>query len=269
MILGLYDQLIRYGHSMKALPGLAEKWDITNDGKEFTLSLRKGVKFHSGADLTADAVVKNFERASNKETGTNLYASTLTIADVQAKDPLTVVVKFEKTSPDMLDVMQLMSISDPANFGNLKKQGVGTGPFKFVEWIPADHFTFQKNADYWDKGKPILDKVNFKVFSDVDALVAALQAGAVDVVSSFPPKDYQRLKDQFNVVKGQNGANLYEIRINVSKEPFNKKEVRRALQHAVDRQATSPNSRPASIRASTSSTSPSRATSRSIRRASP
>lgn len=237
MIMNVYDQLIRYSHQMKPLPGLAEKWEISSDGRQLVLSLRKGVKFHSGADCNANAVLKNFERARNKDTGTNLYASTLTISDMQAPDPSTVVVRFDKTAPDMLDVMQIMSISDPASFTNLKKQGVGTGPFKFVEWIPNDHFTLQKNTDYWEKGKPLADKVTFKVFSDVDALVAALQSGTVDVVSSFPPKDYQRLRDQFNVVKGQSGANMYEIRINVSKEPFNKKEVRKALQYAVDRQA--------------------------------
>jgi peptide/nickel transport system substrate-binding protein len=102
--------------------------------------------------------------------------------------------------------------------------------------VPGDHTTLERHAAYWGQPAPWVDRVVFKVFSDSDAMVAALQSGICDVVVSLPPKDVARLSREFNLVRGHPGALTYEIRVNGTKPPFDKKEARQALQFAIDRQ---------------------------------
>jgi peptide/nickel transport system substrate-binding protein len=231
----LYDTLIRYDQSLKPLPSLAEKWAIAPDGQSVTLTLRKGVKFHSGKDLVAVDVVKDFEKAADKDRGQNMLPAVANVAEVTAPDPGTVLIRFKKVSPEITDILQAMAIIEPAAMESLKNRGSGTGPFKFVEWVPGDHTTLERNPAYWGPGTPWVDRVVFKVFSDSDAMVAALQSGICDVVISLPPKDVARLSREFNLVRGHPGALTYELRVNGTKPPFDKKEARQALQYAIDR----------------------------------
>lgn len=233
----LYDTLIRYDQSLKPLPGLAERWTISPDGASVTLALRKGVKFHSGKDLVAADVVKTFEKAADKDRGQNMLPAVANVAEVTAPDTGTVVIKFKKVSPEITDLLQAMAIIDPTAMDSLKNRGSGTGPFKFVEWVPGDHTTLERNPAYWGAGAPWVDRVVFKVFGDSDAMVAALQSGICDLVVSLPPKDVGRLGREFNLVRGHPGALTYELRVNGTKPPFDKKEARQALLYAVDRTA--------------------------------
>jgi peptide/nickel transport system substrate-binding protein len=231
----LYDTLIRYDQSLKPLPGLAERWAIAPDGQSVSLVLRRGVKFHSGKDLVAADVVKNFEKAADKDRGANMLPAVANVAGVTAPDPTTVVIQFKRVSPEVTDILQAMAIIEPAAMGSLANRGVGTGPFKFVEWVPGDHTTLERNPQYWGAPAPWVDRVIFKVFSDSDAMVAALQSGICDLVISLPPKDVARLSREFNLVRGHPGALTYELRVNGAKPPFDKKEARQALQFAIDR----------------------------------
>jgi ABC-type transport system substrate-binding protein len=232
----LYDTLIRYDQSLKPLPGLAERWAIAPDGQSVTLTLRKGVRFHSGKGLVAQDVVKNFEKAADKDRGSNMLPAVANVAEVTAPDASTVVIRFKKVSPEITDILQAMAIIEPAAMDSLKNRGSGTGPFRFVEWVPGDHTTLERNPAYWGQPAPWVDRVVFKVFGDSDAMVAALQSGICDVVVSLPPKDVKRLSGEFNLVRGHPGALTYELRVNGTKPPFDRKEARQALQFAVDRQ---------------------------------
>jgi peptide/nickel transport system substrate-binding protein len=231
----LYDTLIRYDQNLRPQPGLAERWTVAPDGQSVTLALRKGVKFHSGKELAAADVVKNFEKAADKDRGANMLPAVANVAEVTAPDAQTVVIKFKKVSPEITDILQAMAIIEPAAMDSLKNRGVGTGPFKFVEWVPGDHTTLERNPAYWNAPAPWVDRVIFKVFTDSDAMVAALQSGICDLVVSMPPKDVARLSREFNLVRGHPGALTYEIRVNGTKPPFDKKEARQALLYAVDR----------------------------------
>jgi ABC-type transport system substrate-binding protein len=233
----LYDTLIRYDQSLKPLPGLAERWTVAPDGQSVTLSLRKGVKFHNGKDFGAADVVKNFEKAADKDRGRNMLPAVANVAGVTAPDAATAVIQFKRVSPEITDLLQAMAIIEPAAIESLKSRGVGTGPFKFVEWVPGDHTTLERNASYWGAPAPWVDRVVFKVFGDSDAMVAALQSGICDLVVSLPPKDVGRLSREFNLVRGHPGALTYELRVNGTRPPFDKKEARQALLYAMDRKA--------------------------------
>lgn len=232
----LYDTLTRYDQNLRPLPGLAERWTMARDGQSVTLALRKGVKFHSGKDLAAADVVKNFEKAADKDRGWNMLPAVANVAEVTAPDPGTVVLKLKTVAPDVFDLLQAMAIIEPAAMDSLKNRGVGTGPFRFVEWMPGDHTTLERNPAYWGQPAPWVDRVVFKVFTDSDAMVAALQSGICDLIVSVPPKDTARLAREFTMVRGTPGALTYELRVNGTRPPFDKKEARHALQFAIDRQ---------------------------------
>ena len=131
----------------------------------------------------------------------------------------------------------------PESFKTLNSTCIGTGPFKFSEWIPGDHVTFVRNADYWDAGKPYLDSVTFKPYTDLEALVTALETGIVDGAIAVPPKDYRRLKESVvQVPFGQTGALLYSITVNPPDPdqpvgPLSDKQVRQAICYSIDRDA--------------------------------
>ena len=232
----LYDTLTRYDQNLKPMPGLAERWVAAPDGQSVTLTLRKGVKFHSGKEMAASDVVKNFEKAGDKDRGINMFPAVTNVAEVTAPDPGTVLIKFKKVSPEVFDLLQAMAIIEPSAMDSLKNRGSGTGPFKFAEWVPGDHTTLERNTAYWGQGVPWADRVVFKVFSDSDAMVAALQSGICDLIIAVPPKDTARLAKEFNMVRGTPGALTYEVRVNGAKPPFDKKEARQALHYAIDRQ---------------------------------
>jgi len=232
----LYDTLTRYDPTLKPLPGLAERWTVAPDGQSITLTLRKGVKFHSAKDMVDADVVKNFEKAADKDRGINMYPAVANVAEVTAPDAGTVLVKFKKVSPEVFDLLQAMAIIEPSAMDSLKSRGSGTGPFKFVEWVPGDHTTLERHAAYWGQGAPWVDRVIFKVFSDSDAMVAALQSGICDLIIAVPPKDTARLAKEFTMQRGTPGALTYEVRVNGTKPPFDKKEARQALHYAIDRQ---------------------------------
>ena len=233
----LYDTLIRYDQNLKPLPGLAERWVVAPDGQSVTLTLRKGVKFHSGKDLTSADVVKNFEKAADKDRGhQHVPGGDQRGRGHRAGRRHRPRSSSRRSRPRCTTSSRRWRSSSPAAMDSLKNRGSGTGPFKFVEWVPGDHTTLERNTAYWNQGTPWADRVVFKVFSDSDAMVAALQSGICDLIISVPPKDTARLAKEFNMVRGTPGALTYEVRVNGAKPPFDKKEARQALHYAIDRQ---------------------------------
>lgn len=230
-----YDTLIRYDPKLTPKPGLAERWTVAPDGRSVTINLRRGVKFHSGRELVAEDVVKNFEKAADKDRGFNMLPAVANVESVRATDASTVVIAFKQVSPEVHDLLQAMAIADPQAFDQLKNRAAGTGPFRFVEWTPGDRTVSERFGDYWGRPAPYVDRLIYKVFSDSDAMVAALQSGVVDLIISVPPKDVARLANDFQMVRGTPGALTYELRVNGTKPPFDKKEARQALHYAIDR----------------------------------
>ena len=104
------------------------------------------------------------------------------------------------------------------------------------EWVPGDHLTMVKNPDYWNAGRPLVDEAEVKIFADEGALVSALEGGVIDIALSFPPREYERLKDSFTFLQGQPGANFYYLGLNAKLPPFDNKLVRQAMAHAIDRE---------------------------------
>jgi peptide/nickel transport system substrate-binding protein len=239
----LFDRLIKMDHELQVNPWLAESWETPEDGLSVTFTLRSGVQFHTGRELTAQDVVANIERARVEETGGNIFPKVQTIASVEAPDASTVAVTFSKPTPNVFDIFDSICISDPETFDEVRTQPVGTGPFKFKEWVPGEQVVFERFEDYWQENVPLLDEVIVKPFADGEALTTALEAGQIDAGISLPYKDYQRLQDAENVTveTGQDGALLYVLVINPpdpgqEETPLSNNLVRQAINFAMNRQ---------------------------------
>jgi peptide/nickel transport system substrate-binding protein len=118
----------------------------------------------------------------------------------------------------------------------MQNEASGTGAFMVQEWVPGDHLTMVKNPDYWNAGRPLVDEAEVKIYADEGALVSALEGGVIDIALSFPPREYERLKDSFGFLQGQPGANFYYLGLSVKVPPFDNKTVRQAMAHALDRE---------------------------------
>jgi len=251
----LFETLVNFGAQDTTInPGLAKKWEAAEDGKTYTFELEEGIKFHDGTDFNAEAVVANFDRWANGEGEDFYYYSSMfggykgdeghVIESVTAEGDYTVVFKLKRPQAPFLKnlAMSPFGIASPAA---IEKHGdkfgdnpVGTGPFKFVEWKRNDSITIEKNEDYWVKGLPKLDKVIFRAIPDNSARLNALNAGEIDLADGVNPADGANVEgnDKLQLFE-RPSMNVGYLGLTTTRPPFDKVEVRQAINHAIDKQA--------------------------------
>jgi peptide/nickel transport system substrate-binding protein len=247
----VFDGLIEYDNDFHLKPGLAEKWDLSQDGKTLTLNLRHGVKWHDGQPFTSADVKWTLENVWKKYHPRNqaLFAN----ADrVDTPDDYTVIIRFSKPSLAVLSSLNsngaqvlpkhLYEGTDILN-NPYNNKPVGTGPFIFRKWVKGDYILLERNPDYWDKGKPYLDKVIYRVIPDGGARTAALENGEVQYasLSPVPARDAQRLA-KLPTLRIQTAG--YEwlspwlfLDVNVDRPILKDVRVREALYRSIDRDA--------------------------------
>jgi len=257
------------------VPVLAAKLpDVSSDGLTYTFTLRTGVKFHDGTDFNATAVKYNYDRQKNtpKELQNDYnyyygatfggYGNDSNITSVDADDASNTVVFHLKVPQSNFLISQTLSVfgiqsptalkngdaDNPDPSKSCYAQGtcpnsasmVGTGPFKFKEWVPNDHVTVVKNADYWNKdGMAHLDSVIFKPFKDTVAETQALEAGDIDWAQIVQPNDIQTIQGNadLQVINRGDYCNLGHLAMNQTHPPFDNPKIRQAVAAAVNRQA--------------------------------
>ncbi len=238
----IYESLTRIDRNGKIVPGLAESWTVSPDGKEYVFKLRSGVKYHDGEDFDAEDVKFTIERLiapgpDNKIPARNLYVS---IEKVEVVDPLT--VKITMKNPDAFILFNLgvadAAIVDPKSQPTNGTNPVGTGPFKFQERKEGDSIELVKADTYRNPDAIKLNRVTFKFVRDPSAQVNALLAGDVDAFPGFQaPELVSRLKadDRFAVVIGSTQGETILSTNNAEGKPMAKLEVRQAIAHAINR----------------------------------
>ena len=208
----IFDRLVHTDEKQRLRPGLAVSWKPLDD-TTWEFKLRQGVRFHDGSPFTADDVLFTFQRAPNVEASPSSFATYTKGKTFKMIDDFTVLIRTERPYPLMPnDVAQLNIISKKHGEGaktadyNSGKAAIGTGPYKFVEWVPGDRLVIEKNPDYWGE-KAKFDRVVLKPIKSGPARVAALLAGDVDMIDLVPTADIARLKGDPNVVLSQGVSN--------------------------------------------------------------
>ena len=247
----IFEGLVDYDAGLNPIPALAESWETSKDGLTFTLKLRDGVKWHDGKPFTSADVKWTLEEVWKKIHPRN-QAIFAKVTSVDTPDARTVVLHLSQPSVAILSSLNsngaqvlpkhLYEGTDILN-NPYNNKPVGTGPFVFKEWSRGNHIVLERNPDYWQKGKPYLDRVVFRVIPDAAARSAALEKGEVQygVLSPVPLKDAERLGKLPNLRVSTEGYEWLSpwlfADFNVDRPQLKDARVRRALAHAIDRNA--------------------------------
>jgi len=238
----LYDTLTRWDTALKLQPGLATSWKSVNDTTwEFTL--RQGVKFHDGSPLTAEDVKATLER--NLVPGkTVVVAGFATIQAVEIVNPTTVRIVTKKPDPLLLVRMAQMGsqilparLTTDEGVKQLARRPVGTGAYKFVEWVKDERLVMEANRDWWGwEGRaPAIDRVVWKPIPDDFPRIVALEKGEADIISNVPPDRMKALADGATTrIVSAPATRTVTFWMNATQPPLSDKRVRQALHHALD-----------------------------------
>jgi len=235
----VFDRLIGYDQKLQPQPQLAESWELTPDLKQITLHLRKGVTWHSGREFTSDDVKYNMLRVRDAKLQIpTLRNQSMWFTTIDTPDKYSVVLASDAPRPAMFDFFEYFNQVDKGTMEgpDAKTKSIGTGPFKFVEWVQGDHLTFAKNPNYWQTGRPYLDQFVALVRSD-QAMLAQFEAGALDVAKGPAPRDFARYKadPKYQTLISTISGNYFLFGLNLGIPPLDNKLVRQALNYAIDR----------------------------------
>jgi peptide/nickel transport system substrate-binding protein len=235
----VFEGLTRFGADGAVLPGLAEAWEVSADGRIWTFFLRSDVKFHDGTTFDAYDVEFSLNRA-RAEDSTNaqkpLFAG-IDLVEVFELGNIVITLK----EPDGAFPWKMAwgdaVIVAPESAATLATNPVGTGPFVFSEWVQGDHVTLTANEDYWG-GKPALARATFRFISDPTAAFAAMMAGDVDAFPNFPAPETLPLlaaDPRFKVIVGSTEGETI-LAMNNKVAPLDNVKLREAIAHAINRQ---------------------------------
>ncbi|MYM56328.1 ABC transporter substrate-binding protein [Rhodobacteraceae bacterium GS-10] len=260
MIKSLFDGLMDYEPGTTVLKkDLAEDYTITDGGKTFTFTLRKGVKFHNGRELTAEDVKYSLDRVTNPATqspGAGFFGSIAgydamasgeadSLSGVTVIDPYTVEIKLSRPDATFLHVMAInFSSIVPKEvveeYGpDFGKHPVGSGAFKLADWTLGQSLTFERNADYWHEGVPKLDQITFEIGLEPIVALLRLQQGQADIPGDgIPPAKFLEVTSDpaykdFVIEGGQ--LHTGYITMNVKMPPFDNVKVRQAVNMAINK----------------------------------
>jgi len=269
----IFESLVEYTSGGTDIqPALANSWNISEDGLNITLNLRTDVKFHDGTDFNADAVVFSFERQYNTTHMYHQYGEWAywgymfsDIDWVEKIDDYEVIIHLKTPNAAIMTSLAMFTVAivSPTNaekWGeDAFKHPVGTGPFKFVEWVKDDHITLEANKDYW-REPPKLDKLIFRVIEDPSARLLAIQAGEIHGMEYPDPASFDIIESNSDLqLLTQAGMNVGYLAMNTGYgyydenengvqdsneswvktpgyfEPLTKVKVRQAINYAINK----------------------------------
>ena len=248
----VYDTLVYQDLDGSFVPGLAERWEISQDGAAYTFYLRSDVKFHDGTRFDADAVKFNLERIADPEMRSRKALGMLgPYSHTEVVDEYVVSIHFHEPYAPFLDSLSqvYLAMASPAA---VKEWGteyqlhqVGTGPFIFEEYVPNDHLTLTRNTDYrWapsvyaHNGPAYLEEIVFRFYVDPAVRALALESGEADVMGEMPPRDAARLEKDtdFTLFPVAVPGQPLQFFLNTENPPTDDPLVRQAILHATDQQ---------------------------------
>jgi peptide/nickel transport system substrate-binding protein len=239
----VYSRLVNYKPDASGvIPDLAERWEVSRDGKVYTFFLRKGVKWHNGKEFTATDVKFSFERLLDPKTAAPYAPNFGKGVRVEAVGPGT--VRFALPTPNAA-FLALLAVPPSSVVNkewveagnNLADNMMGTGPFKYKDRLPGVKLELVRNESYYVQGRPNLDGITFMFFPDATARVTALRTNAVDIMDFVPQADMGALEATKDIVLyTDKETNFFQFAMRQDKPPFDNVKVRQALASAVDRE---------------------------------
>lgn len=255
------EGLVRMDDAYNPLPGVAEKWEVSDDGLEYTFYLRDA-KWSDGKPITAEDFAYSWERALNPDTAADYayqlfyiknatkYYSGEASADelgIEVIDEKTIKVTLEGPTPWMMQIFAFPTMfpvrkdiveANPDTWALEASTFVCNGPFKVAEWKHNEVVTLVPNENYWDAGRIKLEKVNVTLINEESTALAAFEAGDIDAADSIPNTEIPRLQaempDEFMILPQ---LGIYYYTLNNRVKPLDDERVRRALSYAIDRKA--------------------------------
>ena len=240
MYSNVFEGLTRFMSDGAVVPGLAKSWDISADGLSYTFNLQTDVIFHDGTTMDAEDVKFSLDRARAEDSTNAQKGLFANIAAVDVIDAETVKVTLSQPTGNFLFNMAWGDavIVAPESAETNATAPVGTGAYRFVDWVQGDRLELTRNADYWGDA-PAIQNATFRFISDPTAAFAAVMAEDVDAFAGFPaPENIPQFEadPRFQVLKGNTEGETI-LSTNNKMPPFDNKLVRKAVAHAIDRQA--------------------------------
>jgi peptide/nickel transport system substrate-binding protein len=240
----IFDHLIERDFDGKLVPGLAESWKVVDD-KTLEFKLRTGVSFQNGEPFDADAVKFSVERMLNADLKSAFRGNFKSIKEVKIVDPHTVQLSLNTTDAAILDNLSAQLALLPSKYtkqvgdAEFARKPIGTGPFKFVEWVKDDHVTLEANTSYWNgsfKGKPLVQTVVFRPVPEAATRLADLISGAVDIAQDIPPDQVKGVTDAGLTIVNKEAPqeNFIFFAGDAPGTPLADKRVRQAINYGVN-----------------------------------
>lgn len=243
----VYEPLVQYGVKGDIQPSLAEKWDITPDGKTYTFHLRKGVKYSDGSELDAANVKKNFDALLANGKRHSWLGSINEIKNTEIVDPQTFKIELKNSYYPFLQELSLIrplrmlgnaGFPDDGSTAQTIKRPIGTGPWVLTDYRKDEQAVFTRNEHYWGE-KPKLDKVTIKIIPDPQARAMALEKKEIDMIfgsGQLTPNAFKSLKDtgRYQTLVSD-PLSTRVLAVNSNKGPTRELNVRQALEYAFDK----------------------------------
>ncbi|TLQ01109.1 ABC transporter substrate-binding protein [Nesterenkonia salmonea] len=237
LLYNTYEGLVRLGDDGTIEPLLAESWDISEDGLEYTFDLQEGVTFHDGSEFTAENVEFSLERLD--EWTANAPENLEALESVEVVDEHTVTLHLSEPDYDVLFWLTGPegAMFDPDSVDDLATEANGTGPFVFESYENAVEMSFSRNADYWGE-QPDVAELSLLYYDDANSAANALRTGGVDALVRAEAYDQVDSfeDDEFTVQLGDSQG-VVVVTLNSDSEGLSEVEVRQAISMAIDKES--------------------------------
>ena len=232
----VFEGLCLYDEGGNIIPGLAESWEISEDGKTYTFHLRQDVVFHNGKKMTSSDVLYSYNKLTGLDGGEALTSKFYMIESMEAPDEYTFVAHLSELSASFLSLAIVAVL--PEGYEEQETKPVGAGPFRFAEYTPSQRVVLEKFEDYYGKNEtprrmPQVDRVEIYIMDDVAAVVAALRSGQLDIAAMLNAEDAPVLEGEFDIYNSPQNM-VQSLFLNLESEPFDDVRVRQAVFHAID-----------------------------------
>lgn len=232
VLFNVFEGLVKPDEKGELVPAVASEYNISEDGKTYTFTIREGVKFHNGKTVTAQDVKYSIERNAGMKDQELLISRFDNIESVNIVNDSTVEVVLKEADTELIAYMTVAII--PEDYTEQNSKPVGTGPFIFSSYEVENKFVVKRNDEYWGE-KPELEEVIFKIVSNTDSVLLDLKAGSIDIYPYLTDDQAKELSSSFNIEVGN--TNLVQgVFLNNENEYLKNEKVRQALCYAIDKE---------------------------------